>query len=164
VSSREVDQPQWLTPTERQAWLTLSRLTMRLPTALDNQLQRDAGLSYFEYMVLAILSEQPERTMRMSSLAFIVNGSLSRLSHVVKRLERQAWVHREPDPRDGRYTNAILTSSGWEKVVSAAPGHVRTVRELVLDPLGADGIRQLHEAGQRVVQRVDPDSGCPGGS
>jgi DNA-binding MarR family transcriptional regulator len=158
VSAEQVEEPRWLTPEEREAWLTLSRLIVRLPAALDAQLQRDAGLSYFEYMVLAILSEQPGYAMRMSRLAYLVNGSLSRLSHVVKRLEKQGWVRREPD---ARYTNAILTPSGWDKVVASAPGHVRTVRELVLDPLGCAGIRNLHELGQRVVQVVDPCTGFP---
>src|SRR5204863_302166 len=81
----------------------------------------------FEYMVLSRLSMAPDRTSRMSELAEESGGSLSRLSNVIKRLEQRGFVRREPDPGDGRYTNAILTEPGWEKVVAAAPGHVAAV-------------------------------------
>jgi hypothetical protein len=87
--------PRWLTDDERDAWMPLIGVLIKLPAALDAQLQRDSGLSHFEYMVLSRLSEAPERTLRMSDLAVLANGSLSRLSHVVTRLERRGWVRRE---------------------------------------------------------------------
>src|SRR5207342_1698829 len=111
------------------------------------QLERDAGLSYIEYMVLAMLSEQPDRMMRMSELASTINASLSRLSHVAKRLERQDLIRREPDPADGRYTNAVLTDVGLAKVVSSAPGHVTAVRQLVIDALTPEQLDGLREVG-----------------
>src|SRR5690606_31974355 len=63
------DEPRWLTEVEMRAWLELISVLIRLPAALDRQLQRDAGLSHFEYQVLAGLSMSPERTMRMRDLA-----------------------------------------------------------------------------------------------
>src|SRR5262245_39974290 len=110
-------------------------MLIRLPAALDAQLLRDAGISHFEYQVLAGLSMEPERTLRMSDLAAFAEGSLSRLSQVVGRLERRGWIRRTPDPADGRYTLAILTDEGWHKVVATAPGHVDAVRQYVFDPL-----------------------------
>jgi MarR family protein len=79
------------------------------PAALDAQLRCDAGISHFEYQVLALLSEAPGRTLRMSELATMAEGSLPRLSQVVARMEQRGWVRRTPDPADGRYTLAILT-------------------------------------------------------
>src|SRR5436309_1329714 len=81
-----------------------------------------------EYQVLAMLSDNPDRTIRMSALAEVTNASLSRLSHVVERLERRGFVRREPDKTDGRYTKAILTDGGFETHAAAAPGHVRHLR------------------------------------
>ena len=101
--------PRWLTSQERASWLSLAAMMIKLPCALDAQLQRDAGLSHFEYQVLAGLSEAPDRSLRMSDLAVLANGSLSRLSHVVNRLERRGWVRRAADPADGRFTLATLT-------------------------------------------------------
>ena len=112
----------WLTPAELDAWLSLVRLLTWLPWSIDQQLQRDANLSMVEYQVLAMLSESPQRTMRMSSLADVTNASLSRLSHLVKRLEGRGLVRREPDPADGRFTNAILTADGLRTLTEAAPG------------------------------------------
>jgi DNA-binding MarR family transcriptional regulator len=153
-------EPRWLTAEERQAWLAVASVIMRLPSALDGQLRRDAGISHFEYQVMAMLSEAPERTLRMSELAMLAEGSLSRLSQVVARLEKQHWVRRTPDPSDGRYTLAILTDDGWDKVVATAPGHVREVRRLVIDPLTKAQILQLTNIGQRIMRVIDPDDRC----
>jgi DNA-binding MarR family transcriptional regulator len=146
------EQPRWLTDEEQQAWISLARALIKVPAALDTQLQRDAQLSYFEYLVLSWLSMAADRTQRMSELAGLVSSSLSRLSHVARRLEKQGWLTRRPDPTDGRYTLATLTEDGWHKVVAAAPGHVEAVRRVVLDPLTKAQVRQLREVSTRMQQ------------
>lgn len=133
----------WLTSTEMQTWLTLIAVAMDLPPALDAQLHRDSGLSHFEYYILAMLSEAPERTMQMSELAELTNGTLSRLSHAVTKLENAGWVCREVSPRDARASLAILTDEGWEKVVATAPGHVERVRSLVFDQIDPADVEAL---------------------
>jgi DNA-binding MarR family transcriptional regulator len=155
-------EPRWLTTEERQAWLSLVSVIIRLPAALDAQLRRDAGISHFEYQVLAGLSESPGHTLRMSTLAVLADGSLSRLSQVVSRLERQGWVCRSPDPADGRYTLASLTPAGLEKVAQTAPGHVSAVRALVFDSITRPQVRQLTDIGQRITRAIDPQGHCPG--
>jgi DNA-binding MarR family transcriptional regulator len=159
MAQTEAGDARWLTDTELLAWLALAELIIKLPAALDTQLQREAGLSHFEYMVLAGLSEAPGRSLRMSDLAMYANGSLSRLSHVVKRLEQKGWMRREACASDGRYTNAYLTDSGYEKVVASAPGHVQRVRELVVDALTPQQLAQLKEIGEAILRRADP-AGC----
>ena len=91
-----------------------SRSSSCCPGVLDSQLRRDAGLTHFEYFVLAMLSEAPERTLRMTALAQRTNATLPRLSHVVRRLEERGLVERFPCPEDGRATNARLTAAGWD--------------------------------------------------
>src|SRR5262245_6962242 len=157
-------EPRWLTDDEMETWLALVGVLVDLPNALDAQLRRDAGISHFEYQVLAMLSEAPERSLRMSKLAVVANGSLSRLSHVVDRLERRGWVRRTPDETDGRYTLALLTEEGWAKIVDSAPGHVEAVRTLVFDPLTAAQRRQLRDIGHRIRTAIDADASCPDGS
>jgi DNA-binding MarR family transcriptional regulator len=136
-------EPQWLTADEKEAWTGLASLVLLLPGRLEAPLQRAAGLTLFEYLTLSHISESPERRLRMSELAYLANGSLSRLSNVVKRFEARGWVERYPDPQDGRFTIAALTDAGYEVVVEAAPTHVRAVRQLVLDPLNATDQRAL---------------------
>jgi DNA-binding MarR family transcriptional regulator len=149
------DTEPWLTSSELASWLSVVRLIIRLPWAIDGQLQRDADLSMIEYMTMAMLAEAPERTVRMSELAEQASASLSRLSHLVKRLESRGYVRREPDPVDGRFTNAILLPAGLDKMESAAPGHVAYVRQLVVDNLSAERLRRLGQDAERILQRID---------
>jgi DNA-binding MarR family transcriptional regulator len=145
----------WLSVDELQTWHALSRLVATLPTALGRQLQGDSELSYVEYYALARLSEEPDRTVRMSQLAILVNAELSRLSHLVRRLEKRGLVRRETDVADGRFTNAILTDRGYEVLVAAAPGHVRHVRSLVFDALDADEQQALRGAVAKIITQLN---------
>ena len=146
---------QWLTPAELASWLSVVRLMTWLPWSIDQQLQRDSKLRMVEYQVLAMLSDSPERTMRMSSLAEVTNASLSRLSHLVERLERRGFVRREPDPTDGRFTNAILTEKGLQTLAEAAPGHLTHVRSLVIDVLSPEQLRRLGRDADRIMSHID---------
>ena len=145
----------WLTASELESWLTLVRLVMWLPWSIDQQLRRDSKLRMVEYQVLAMLSETPDRTMRMSALAEVTNASLSRLSHVVERLEQRGFVRREPDRTDGRFTRAILTDEGFETLAAAAPGHVRHLRSLVIDELSPEQLKRLGRDAARILTRID---------
>jgi DNA-binding MarR family transcriptional regulator len=145
----------WLTPGELASWLSVVRLMTWLPWSIDQQLQRDSKLRMVEYQVLAMLSDSPERTMRMSSLAEVTNASLSRLSHLVERLERRGFVRREPDPTDGRFTNAILTEKGLQTLAEAAPGHLTHVRSLVIDVLSPEQLRRLGRDADRIMSHID---------
>jgi DNA-binding MarR family transcriptional regulator len=145
----------WLTAAEVDSWLSLVRLMTWLPWSIDQQLRRDSGLAMVEYQVMARLSQSPERTMRMGSLADLANASLSRLSHLVKRLEGRGFVRREPDPADGRFTNAILTAKGLQALTDAAPGHVAHVRSLVIDVLSPEQLRRLGLAADRIMSHID---------
>jgi DNA-binding MarR family transcriptional regulator len=145
----------WLTADEEAAWRVFASVLVRLPWALECELQRDSSLSFIEYHALAMLSETPDHTRRMSDLAAVTNASLSRLSHLIKRLEGRGYVRRETDPTDGRYTNAVLTKAGYEHLVASAPAHVATVRQLVIDPFTNDELQQLHVAAKRILRRVE---------
>ena len=146
----------WLDAEERAAWLRLVAVVELLPGVLEAQLRRDAGLSHFDYFVLAMLSEAADRSLRMTALAHRTNATLPRLSHVVQRLENRGLVERFPCPEDRRATNARLTDVGWDAVVAAAPGHVDTVRAHVLDPLSRAQLRQLAAIGDALLTRLDP--------
>jgi DNA-binding MarR family transcriptional regulator len=149
------DHDPWLTPGQLESWLSVVRLFTRLPWAIDAQLQRDAGLSMIEYMTMAMLGDAPEQTLRMSELAERTSSSLSRLSHLVTRLENRGYLRREADPADGRFTNAILLPPGRAKMESAAPAHVAYVRQLVIDNLSAERLRRLGQDADRIVGRID---------
>ena len=152
-------EPRWLDDEEMSAWLALNGVILLLPGALDSQMQRDNDITMFEYLVLAMLSEAPGRTLQLKRLASVTNGSLSRLSHVVTRLERRDWVRREPMADNGRVTMARLTEAGYAKVVASAPDHVETVRQLVFDNLDRRQVRQLQEISTRLLRSLADDCG-----
>jgi DNA-binding MarR family transcriptional regulator len=154
-SAADEAEVKWLTAQELDSWLAVVRLMTWLPWSIDQQLQRDSKLGMVEYQVLAMLSESPERTKRMSSLAEVTNASLSRLSRVVKRLEERGLVRRQPDPTDGRFTNAILTEDGFQALAEAAPGHLAHVRSLVIDVLSPERLRTLGRDADRILSRID---------
>lgn len=145
----------WLDDEEMAAWVRLAAVLELLPGVLDSQLRRDADLTHFEYFVLAMLSEAPERTLRMTALAARTNATLPRLSHVIRRLEERGLVERFPCPQDGRATNARLTGTGWDKIVGTAPGHVENVRAHVIDALTRQQVHELAAIADAILQRVD---------
>jgi DNA-binding MarR family transcriptional regulator len=148
---------QWLTDSELAAWVRLAAVLELLPGVLDSQLRRDAGLTHFEYFVLAMLSEAPQRTLRMTALAAQTNATLPRLSHVVSRLEERGLVQRFPCPEDARATNARLTPRGWRKIRDTAPGHVANVRQHVIDALTPEQVDQLTTITEAILHGLDPE-------
>ncbi|WP_152188711.1 MarR family winged helix-turn-helix transcriptional regulator [Georgenia satyanarayanai] len=148
--------PRWLSPVERETWLSISELVTTLQGALDTRLQQHAGVTFYEYMVMAMLSEQADRTLQLSELAELTSGSLSRLSHVLTRLERHGWVVRERSPLNPRARIATLTDEGLGKVEQTAPAHVRDVRELVFDAIAPHDVPELARILAPVLDRARP--------
>lgn len=143
----------WLDPVEQRAWRAIVALMTRLPGALDTQLQREFGVTHFEYWVLTLLSEEPGHRLQMSELAHKANASLSRLSHVVSKMERMGWAQRSATT-GRRGVQAVLTEDGYSKVVEAAPGYLDAVRRLVFDGLDAHQKAQLADLSDVLAVRV----------
>ncbi|MFG1609224.1 MarR family winged helix-turn-helix transcriptional regulator [Actinoplanes sp. NPDC049265] len=155
-STTAAPEPRWLSDEERKAWLATASIMISLPAALDSRLQRTAQLTLVEYMVLSVLSERADRTLRMNMIAAGVSSSLSRLSHVVTRLEKQGLLRRSRVPGSGRRTNATLTDAGYAKVVAAAPDHVAAVRDYFVDALEPTDVAVIQRLGRAVAERVNP--------
>ena len=144
----------WLTPDEQRAWRAYLESSKVLFDALDRQLQRDSDIPHTYYEVLVRLSEAEDRALRMSELAELTLSSRSRLSHAVSRLEERGWVVREDCPTDRRGQIARLTDAGFEVLKSAAPGHVATVRDYVIDLLTPEQLTALTRIGESIIARV----------
>ncbi|MEV7094825.1 MarR family transcriptional regulator [Amycolatopsis sp. NPDC051045] len=138
----------------QRAWINLVKVLLTLPGALESQLLRDADLTLLGYMILARLSVVPAESLRMSEIAEMANGSLPRISHAVARLEDRGWVTRRVCTGQGRrFTIATLTDAGRAHLRAAAPGHLATVRRLVVEPLGEDFVR-FGDAVERIVKTL----------
>ena len=148
-------EPRWLNADERRAWLAQLSINTLLPAALDTQLHAAGKLSLFDYNVLAMLSEAEGRFLPMSELAARTSAPLSRLSHVVTKLQSRGWLERRPHPGDARVTTAHLTDAGMDTIVGLAPAHVEAVRALFLDALDPDDVADLARIGEKIVARLD---------
>lgn len=149
----------WLDADEQDAWIPLVTVLLLLPSALDAQLQRDSGLTLYEYIVLSALSEVGSDGLRVCDLAAVTSANPSRLSQVVTRMEHRDWVERTPDPDDGRATRVMLRPEGRRQVVEAAPGHVAAVREHVFEHLTPAQVNHLQKIALRIASTlVPPDS------
>ena len=157
-------EPRWLNSDELAAWLANSAIMISLPAALDARMQRESQMTFFEYMVLSVLSEEPDRTMQMSALAVRTSASLSRLSHVVGRLEKRGLLARSRIPGAGRRTNTTLTEAGYDVVVAAAPGHVAAVREYLIDSLEPRDLVALQRIGAAVDAAINHGQTAPAGA
>ena len=151
--------PRWLCPAEQRAWRAYLESTKVLFDALDRRLQRDADMPHAYYEILVRLSEAPERSLRMSELADLTLSSRSRLSHAAARLEEKGWIRRVSCPTDRRGQIATLTDAGYAALAAAAPGHVQSVRDLMIDQLSGQQLEQLTAIGETIIGRVAATEG-----
>ena len=144
----------WLSEHEQSVWRAYLAMVRVVSESLERQLQVDAGMPHTYYLILAMLSEAPERTLRMSELAVISGTSQSRLSHAATRLEEAGWIVRRRCPTDKRGFLATLTDAGLDVLVQTAPGHVNAVRAALFDPLSDDQVKQLRSISDAVVNEA----------
>ena len=158
MTEQACGEPRWLTPDQLDHWRSVMALLMTLPSALDTQLKQEAGINTFEYHVLVRLGDRSDGAMAMGELAQVTQGSPSRLSHAVARLERAGWIERQGGA--SRCVTARLTPAGRQKLIETAPGHVREVRRLIIDQLTAEQLAAFGAASRIVAETAAPHLLC----
>ncbi len=148
-SSQPHPQPEeetpWLTTREQQLWRAHLEVSRLLDYQLGRELQPHA-LAINDYEILVVLSEAPERRMRMTDLATATLQSKSRLSHQITRMESAGLVLRQECPGDRRGLYAHLTDQGWDTMQKVAPDHVRSVRAHFIDRFTPEQIDAMYAA------------------
>lgn len=143
-----------MTPEQSRAWLALISTAELLPAALDAQLQRDADLTHYEFMLLSAL--QRGGAMRLSDLAAATNATLPRASKVASRLQQRDLLERAGSTQDRRSVLLKLSRQGRRRLVLATPEHFATAHRLVLDRLTPAQLDALADALEPVVRALDP--------
>ncbi len=156
----------WLTDGQQRSWRAFLLGMTLLMERIDRDMRDKHGLSLAEYELLVRLSEAPSRELRMAELADSVKNSRSRITHTIRRLEEDGFVVRRACPSDGRGVQAVLTDEGFAKLVAAAPDHVDTVREAMIDVIDAEDLQAIGRAFEAVADRLetgtpDPLLRCP---
>lgn len=155
----EALQPQWLDVQEQYAWREYLRATRLLEAALDRDLQAH-GLQLSEYEIISMLSEQPDRRLRMSVIAELVVQSRSRLTHTAGRLEARGWVSRESCAGDRRGVELVLTDTGFAEILRMAPTHVGSVRANLLDHLTREELLALGRSMAAISSGIQKSGVC----
>lgn len=147
----------WLSADEQENWRAWLAASVLLTDRLTRDLQADHGLTMADYEILVRLSEAPDRRMRMSELARQTLNSRSRLSHQIDRMAAAGLVERQVCDEDRRGAFAVLTDTGWATLVDAAPDHVTSVRENLVDVLTPEEFTALGTACSKLADRLGPD-------
>lgn len=145
----------WLSAEEQATWRAFLAMQKVIRETLERQLQQSAGMPMTYYVILAMLSEAPDRTLRMTELAAIAGTSQSQLSHAATRLEESGWIERRRCQGDRRGYQAVLTDAGLQTLTSVAPGHVESVRSVLFDALTPQQVDQLREIASAVANPVE---------
>lgn len=151
------DEP-WLSDEQQHVWRSFLRLSAQLNERIERDLQQAAGMPHAYYLILAMLSEAPERRLRMNQLADVVKASQSRVSHAISRLEESGWVRRIPAPGDRRGQIAELTDAGFDRLVEVAPSHAETVRSIMFDPLSQQQLENFDDICATILGQLHPEA------
>jgi len=147
----------WLDPDQQRSWRAYIVGTTMLLDRLDRELREAHGLALSEYEILVRLSECPDRTMRMAALADSMSYSRSRITHTVSRLESAGLIERAASCDDGRGIVARLTDKGYAKLTEAAPSHVESVRDHLVDLAGKDDFEAVGRVFDAVTDHLAPE-------
>jgi DNA-binding MarR family transcriptional regulator len=139
-----------LNETEQRSWRTFIESSWALHTHLEEELRAATGLSMNDYHVLVVLSEAPERRLRMGELAGRLVFSPSRVTYQISSMVRRGLVRKQSCPGDGRGQEAVLTDEGLAALEAAAPLHLITVRDSFVDRLDTEELAVI----ARVFEKV----------
>lgn len=157
-----VDETGWLTSREEEAWRALQFMQMRLEGELARQLASESGLSYPDYVVLVALTGRSDGRMRLFELGQALGWEKSRASHHVGRMVGRGLVRKERCAEDRRGAVVIVTPRGRRAIEAAAPGHVATVRRLVIDRLSPEQLDAVGTAAETILEGLDQAHGLDG--
>jgi DNA-binding MarR family transcriptional regulator len=139
-----------LTDTEQTAWRTFIESSWALHTRLEDELRATTGLSMNDYHVMVVLSEAPERRLRMGELASRMVFSPSRVTYQINSMVKRGFVRKQSCPEDGRGQEAVLTDEGMAALRAAAPLHLDTVRKAFIDHVDADELEVINRVFKKV--------------
>lgn len=126
---------------------------------LYRRVLRDTGLTYPQYLVMLVLWEHGETSVkRLGELLRLDSGTLSPL---LKRLEAAGFVRRERNARDERSVTVRPTAAGEELRETAQGVPLRIAEASGLD---RKELVELRGTLQRLTQRLDAELGSEAGA
>ncbi|PXA70371.1 MarR family winged helix-turn-helix transcriptional regulator [Cryobacterium arcticum] len=124
------------------AWESLFRAQVAIMRSLAEDFP-SREISMNEYDVMFNLSRQPNRSIRLRDLNKHVLLTQPSVSRLVDRLTSRGYLHKHPDPDDGRGAIVELTDSGYALFRRVAVDHMVSITDRVGDSLSTDELEQL---------------------
>ena len=143
----------WLDSEEMKAWRAYITTSVDLMKALEQDVDR-FGITMGDYQLLAMISEAPDRRVRLCDLAEQLRLTRSGLTRRLDGVLSSGLVARRPDSTDKSVAFAELTSKGWNLLRRAAPVHLESVRRLMIDHLSRAEIKALGNAFTRIEKNL----------
>jgi DNA-binding MarR family transcriptional regulator len=153
-------EPNWLNAREDRAWRAFIDARHQVGVHLNRGLQ-ESGLSGADYEVLAVLSGHDGDRMPAHELCNALGWEKSRLSHQLRRMQKDGLISREPNPADARSTMVCLLPAGRATIEKAAPGHVADVRRNFIDLLTPAELDMLATLNERILHHLATNYDSP---
>ena len=153
-------EPNWLNAREDRAWRAFIHAHQQIEVHLNRRLQ-ESGLSGADYEVLAVLSALDGDRMPAHALCIALGWEKSRLSHQVRRMQKDGLISREPNPSDARSTLVCLLPAGLAAIEKAAPRHLEDVRRNFIDLFTPAELDMLAALNERVLHHLATDDDSP---
>jgi DNA-binding MarR family transcriptional regulator len=144
-------------PEALQAWTALCEVVDQVRVALNRDLQRSAGLTLADNLVLCQVAMAPGKRLRMVDIAGLLTIGKSAVTKTVDRLEERGLITRERDRSDRRTVYAALTAEGEKIFAAAQPVFAGAVQRHFAGQLDQGEIRQLRVLSERILQQT-PES------
>jgi DNA-binding MarR family transcriptional regulator len=142
-------------PARLRCWRLFFESAMALIDLLDEELQREAGISTRWYDVLIHLEESPEG-IPMNELAERILYSKSGFTRVVDRMEEAGLVRRVRPEHDRRTILVVLTDKGVETMEDARRHHRDGIEQHFAKHLTDTEVKVLTRALEKVSTHARP--------
>jgi DNA-binding MarR family transcriptional regulator len=126
---------------------SIMRAHQILIAELDTML-RPFGITFSRYEALVLLVHSHDGALPLSKIGERLQVHATSVTNVIDRLEAAGLVRREPNPRDGRGTLAVITEEG-RKVADKATVEFNNSR-FAMTALGLDDLQRLFEILRRL--------------
>jgi DNA-binding MarR family transcriptional regulator len=121
---------------------SIMRAHQILIAQLDSML-RPFGITFSRYEALVLLVHARTGALPLSKIGERLQVHATSVTNVIDRLEAAGLVRREPNPRDGRGTLAVITAEGRE-VAAKATAELNAAR-FGMSAVPADELERLFE-------------------
>jgi DNA-binding MarR family transcriptional regulator len=134
------------------AWMALCEVVDSVRVAVNRDLQREAGLTLAENLVLCQVAMAPGQRLRMVDIAGLLTIGKSAVTKTVDRLEERGLLARGRDLADRRTVYATLTAAGETAFATAQPAFASAVSRHFAGQFSEPEVRWLSSLPGRLLQ------------